>query len=204
MKVTGRVLVLVMCLFAVGSLFGKEKSAPQSSKVSKLKRPQINTVPREIAVEERGIGEIYTWPGYETQINLPSEVEIKQFGVGDGDLARWVVSCGQTPVADTGAKNVCHAKSGHPGQFTNLNVMTTDGTYSFELAPATSDHPIDLKVFVTRAQRTLIASNGTGGFAGGAACTAPEASRARKTFRRGDGAAAARQPDRACGAESIG
>jgi hypothetical protein len=140
---------------------GKEEH-PQvkQHKPAKAARPPVSGRSRTITVDEEAVQQIYCWPGYSTEINLPASEEIKNFGQGDGG---WVMVCGQSPVADAGAKNICHVKPKYKDEASNLNVITGAGTYSFELVPATKDHPVDLKVFVTRAQRTLIAANG--GFA---------------------------------------
>ncbi len=126
---------------------------------SSHERAGIQHRPRPVTLEEDEIAQVFTAPGYETLIHLPPGEEIKQFGIGDGK--RWVVECGVSAVADAGAKNLCHVKPGFANQSTNLNVITASGTFSFDLEPASSEHPVDLKVFVERRSepQRLIASN---------------------------------------------
>jgi hypothetical protein len=146
-----------------------ERPRKKEHRQAKASRPAVSGKSRAITVEEETVQPIYTWPGYSTEINLPASEEIRNFGQGDGG---WVMVCGQSPVADAGAKNICHVKPKYQGSGSNLNVITGSGTYSFELVPATREHPVDVKVFVNRANSKLMASNGAVGFA---AATVPKA-----------------------------
>jgi hypothetical protein len=156
-------------VLVIGSVVGlgqqPEEEQPQvkQHKPAKTVRPPVSGRSRTITVDEDAIAQIYCWPGYSTEINLPGDVEIKNFGQGDGG---WVMVCGQSPVADAGGKNLCHVKPKYRDEPTNLNVITSAGTYHFELVAASKEHPVDLNVSVTRPQaNTLIAATNGGGFA---------------------------------------